>query len=118
MDWRTLTPIKTRLIFPSFSYTHAKFYNKNCVDCSANLKAAVATANALIVNPYRKALNLISAFIYYSWEKLRPVYLDVSRSFGSQNRFGSGHGIVGGKYGRSKDAASVFFVSVTHKTTV
>ena len=68
---------------------------KKCVHRSANLEAAVAPANVLIVNPYRKALNLISAFIYYSWEKLRPVYLDVSRSFGSQNRFGSGHG---GKY--------------------
>ena len=95
-----------------------KTTTKNCVDRSANLEAAVAPANVLIVNPNRKALHLISAFIYYSGKKLRPVYLDVSRSFGPQNRFGSGQGIVGGKYGRSEDAATVFFVSVTHKTTV
>jgi len=91
-----------------------KTTTKNCVDRNANLEAAVAPANVLIANPCRKALHLISAFIYYSGKKLPPV----SRSFGSQNRFGSGHGIVGGKYGRSEDATSVCFVSVTHKTTV
>ena len=106
--------MKTRLHSIHFHARMPKTTTKFFVHRSANLEAA----NVLIANPYRKALHLISAFIYYSGKKLRPVYLDVSRSFGSQNRFGSGHGIVGGKYGPSKDAAAVFFVSVTHKTTV
>jgi len=47
-----------------------KTTTKNCVDRSANLEAAVAPANVLIANPYRKAPHLISAFIYYSGKKL------------------------------------------------
>ena len=52
---------------PFSIHFHAHMPNsttKNGVDCSANLEAAVAPANVIIVNPYRKALNLISAFVY------------------------------------------------------
>ena len=42
-----------------------KTTKKNCVDRSANLEAAVAPANVLIVNPYQKALNFLKSVHLY-----------------------------------------------------
>ena len=78
----------------------------------SSLKEALAPKNVCIVNPYKEALNLIIAFINNLRKQLWSVNLDISRSFAPQNGFGFGPTIVGGKYGRSKDAASVFFAQL------
>ena len=65
--------------------------------------------NVLIINPYKKTLNLICAL-------KEEIITSLSRSFSLQNRFGSAQGVVGGKYGRTKDAA--FFFLVQCKITV
>jgi len=96
-------------IFPSFSRAHAKIDNKNGVGRD---QEALAPKNVRIVNPCKEALNSIIAFINNLWKQLWSVNLDISRSFAPQNGFGFGPTIVGGKYGRSKDAASVFFAQL------
>ena len=78
----------------------------------SSLEEALAPKNVRIVNPYKEALNLIIAFINNLWKQLWSINLDISRSFAPQNGFGFGPTIVRWKYGRSKDAASVFFAQL------
>ena len=67
-----------------------------------------APVNVRIVNPFKRALNLINAFLNYCRKKLWPESLDMVRSFAPQTDLGWADHFWREVYGRSKDAASVF----------
>jgi len=104
-----------RLHFPFFFTRACQNWQQKWSWSWSSLEEALAPKNVRIVNPYKEALNLIIAFINNLWKQLWSVNLDISRSFAPQNGFGFGPTIVGGKYGRSKDAAPVFFVRLRLK---
>ena len=67
-----------------------------------------APVNVRIVNPFKRALNLINAFLNYCRKKSWPESLDMVRSFATQTDLGWEDHFWRAVYGRSKDAASVF----------